>query len=60
MKDFTGFKVLTTLPSLELLNGKTVKKTIKKAFSDYSGSVYVVRLNGISGDWELYENEMYK
>ncbi len=59
MKDFTGYHVWSL--SCLHLNGKVVEKTIKKAFPDDDEStLYVVKVKGVRGYQQLYEDEMYK
>jgi hypothetical protein len=59
MKDFTGYHVWSS--SCSYLNGKVVEKTIKKTFPDDDEStLYVVKVKGVRGYQQLYEDEMYK
>lgn len=59
MKDFTGYHVWSS--SCSHLNGKVVEKTIKKAFPDDDEStLYVVKVKGVRGYQQLYEDEMYQ
>lgn len=59
MKDFTGYRIWSS--SCSHLNGKVVEKTIKKAFpNDDESTLYVVKVNGVRGYQQLYEDEMYK
>lgn len=59
MKDFTGYIIYSS--SCPHLNGKAVEKTIRKAFPDDDEStLYVVKVKGVRGYQQLYEDEMYK
>lgn len=59
IKDFTGCRVYSD--SFSHLNGKIVERTIRKAFPDDNEStLYVVKLKGVRGYQQLYEDEMYK
>ena len=61
MKNFTGYTVWSASSCCKHLNEKTVEKTIRKAFPDDDGStLYIVKLKGVRGYQELYEDEMYK
>lgn len=61
MKDFTGYTVWSASSCCKSLNGKVVEKTIRKAFNDDNGStLYIVKVKGVRGYQELYEDEMYK
>ena len=59
-KDFTGYKVFSTDSGMESYNGRIVERTIRKAMEDRDSTLYVVKLKGIRGYMDLYENEMYK
>lgn len=59
MKDFTGYHVWSA--SCQHLNGKVIEKTIRKAFpEDDESTLYVVKIKGVKGYQQLYEDEMYK
>lgn len=61
LKDFAGYKVFSISPVCTSINGKTVEKTIRKAFpNDNESTLYVVKLKGVKGYQELYEDEMHK
>lgn len=60
IKDFTGYRVYSTSSCCQNLNGKFVERTIRKAFPDDNEStLYVVKLKGVKGYRQLYEDEMY-
>lgn len=59
-KDFTGYHVWSSSSCCSSLNGKIVERTIRKAFPyDNESTLYVVKLNGVKGYQQLYEDEMY-
>ena len=59
-KDFTGYRVWSSSSCCSSLNGKIVERTIRKAFPDDNEStLYVVKLKGVKGYQQLYEDEMY-
>lgn len=59
-KDFTGYHVWSSSSYCSSLNGKIVERTIRKAFpTDNESTLYVVKLNGVRGFQQLYEDEMY-
>ena len=61
IKDFTGYCVWSSSSCCQNLNGKIVERTVRKAFPDDDEStLYVVKLKGVSGYQQLYEDEMYK
>lgn len=61
MKDFSGYRVFSTSNCCKRYNQKVVEKTIRKAFSeDDESTLYVVKLKGVGGNVELYEDEMYQ
>lgn len=61
IKDFTGYKVFSTSQVCQSINGKIVERTIRKAFPDDDRStLYIVKLKGIRGYMELYEDEMHE
>ena len=61
IKDFTGYHVWSSSSCCQGLNGKIVERTVRKAFPDDDEStLYVVKLKGVSGYQQLYEDEMYK
>lgn len=61
MKDFTGYHVWSSSSCCSNFNGKVVEKTIRKVFPDDNEStLYVVKLKGVKGYQQLYEDEMYK
>lgn len=61
MKDFSSHKIFSTSSSVTPYNGKTIERTIKKAFpNDNESTLYVVKAEGIRKHLELYEDEMYK
>lgn len=60
VKDFSGYKVFSTSSVCEPINGKTVEKTIRKAFpNDDESTLYIVKLKGIKEHQQLYEDEIY-
>jgi hypothetical protein len=59
IKDFTGRMVFSTSSCCSRLNGKLVEKTIRKAFpNDTESTLYIVKIKGIRGYQQLYEDEM--
>ncbi len=59
-KDFTGYRVWSSSSCCSRLNGKIIERTIRKAFPDDNEStLYVVKLKGVKGYQQLYEDEMY-
>ena len=59
IKDFTGYRVFSASSCCSRLNGKLVDKTIRKAFpNDAESTLYVVKIKGIRGYQQLYEDEM--
>ena len=59
MKDFTGYRVFSTSSCCSRLNGKLIEKTIRKAFAkDHESTLYIVKVKGVRGYQQLYENEM--
>ena len=59
IKDFTGRAVFSTSSCCSRLNGKLVEKTIRKAFpNDTESTLYIVKIKGIRGYQQLYEDEM--
>jgi hypothetical protein len=59
IKDFTGCRIFSTSPCCLRLNGKLVEKTIRKAFpNDAESTLYIVKIKGIKGYQQLYEDEM--
>lgn len=60
LKDFSGYKVFSTSSVCKPINGKTVERTIRKAFpNDDESTLYIVKLKGITEHQQLYEDEMY-
>jgi hypothetical protein len=60
MKDFKGYRIFSTSSCVEPYNRMEINRTIRKAFpNDYESSLYIVKVKGIRGNLELYENEMY-
>lgn len=60
VKDFAGYVIYSGDKTCEKLNGKTVEKTIKKVFpQDIGSTLYLVKVTGVQGYQQLYENEMY-
>lgn len=60
VKDFSGYKVFSTSSVCKSINGKTIEKTIRKAFpNDDESTLYIVKLKGIKEHQQLYEDEMY-
>lgn len=60
VKNFAGYIICS--PALESsgMNGKTVEKTIRKAFpKDNDSTLYIVKIKGVKSYYELYEDEMY-
>ena len=61
MKDFAGYKVFSTSSCCLSINGKLVDKTIRKAFpNDAESTLYVVKIKGVRGHQQLYEDEMIR
>jgi hypothetical protein len=61
LKDFTGYNVYSSSACCQNINGKIVEKTIRKAFPNNDGStLYIVKLKGVRGYQQLYEDEMIK
>ena len=59
IKDFTGCRVFSTSSCCSSLNGKLVDKTIRKAFpKDPESTLYIIKVKGVSGYQQLYEDEM--
>ena len=59
IKDFSGYRVFSTSSCCSGLNGKLVDKTIRKAFpKDPESTLYIVKVKGIGGYLQLYEDEM--
>ncbi len=59
VKDFAGHHVYSDSFCCSHLNGKIVERTIRKAFPDDNEStLYVVKLKGVKGYQQLYEDEM--
>ena len=60
VKDFSGYKVFSTSSVCKPINGKTVEKTMRKAFpNDDESTLYIVKLQGIKEHQQLYDDEMY-
>jgi hypothetical protein len=61
LKDFAGYAVYSHAACCRSLNNKIVEKTIRKAFpNDDESTLYIVKLKGIRGYQQLYEDEMIK
>ena len=61
MKDFSGYVIWSASSCCSNLNGKHVAKTIRKAFPlDDESTLYVVKVKGIRGYQQLYEDEMFR
>lgn len=60
MKDFTGYHVWSSSSCCQGLNGKTIERTIKKAFPDDESTLYIVKVKGVKAYQQLYEDEMYE
>ena len=60
VKDFAGYRVFSMSGCCSDINGKTVERTIKKAFpDDDTSTLYIIKLKGVSGHVQLYEDDMY-
>lgn len=60
VKNFAGHRVYSESSCCQNLNGKFVERTIRKAFPDDDEStLYVVKVKGVKGYQQLYEDEMY-
>lgn len=60
-KDFTGYRVFSTSSCCSSLNGRLVDKTIRKAFlHDTESTLYIVKIKGVRGYQQLYEDEMIR
>lgn len=61
MKDFSGYTIFSASPVMQRYNGKMVVKTIRKAIKDDDDStLWIVKVKGVKGYLEVYEDEMYK
>jgi hypothetical protein len=61
MKDFSGYTIFSASPVMQNYNGKMVVKTIRKAIKDDDDStLWIVKVKGVKGYLEVYEDEMYK
>lgn len=59
MKDFSNYKIFSQSACVVPYNGKTVERTIKKAFpNDEASTLFVVKVRDVSEYLELYEDEM--
>ena len=59
VKDFSGYKVFSTSSVCKSINGKTVERTIRKAFpNDDESTLYIVKLKEIKEHQQHYEDEM--
>ncbi len=60
-KDFTGYKVFSVSSCCHSINGKSVERTIRKAFPKDNGStLYIVKVKGVRSYQQLYEDEMLR
>ena len=61
LKDFSGCIVQSKSAVCQDIVGKTVERTVRKAFPDDNDStLYIVKLQGIREHVQLYEDEMIK
>jgi hypothetical protein len=61
MKDFSGYRIYSSSLVMQSYNGKMVIKTIRKAIpNDDESTLWIVKVKGIKGYLEVYEDEMYK
>lgn len=61
IKDFSGYIVASGSACCQAFNSKIVEKTIRKAFpNDSESTLYIVKVKGVRGYLELYEDEMIK
>ena len=59
IKDFTGYRVFSTSTCCFTLNGKLVERTIRKALpEDPESTLYIIKVKGVRGYQQLYEDEM--
>lgn len=59
IKDFAGYIVYSAASCCFGINGKVVERTIRKAFpNDNESTLYVVKVKGVKGYLQLYEDEM--
>lgn len=61
IKDFTGRIVFSTSSCCYNINGKLIEKTIRKAFpKDPESTLYIIKVKGVRGYQQLYEDEMIR
>lgn len=61
MKDFSGYRIYSASSVMQSYNGKMVVKTIRKAIPDDDEStLWIVKVKGVKGYLEVYEDEMCK
>lgn len=61
IKDFAGYRVFSTSSCCSSLNGKLIEKTVRKAFlNDAESTLYIVKIKGVRGYQQLYEDEMIR
>jgi hypothetical protein len=61
VKDFSGCMISSSSSTCQAFNGKTVEKTIKKAFpSDPESTLWIAKLIGSKMHMAFYEDEMIK
>jgi hypothetical protein len=61
MKDFSGYIIWSASSVMTNYNGKKVVKTIRKAIpNDDDSTLWIVKVSGVKGYLEVYEDEMYK
>ena len=59
LKDFTGYRVYSNSACCSHLNNRIVEKTIRKAFpKDSESTLYILKIKGVRGYQQLYEDEM--
>ena len=59
IKDFTGYTIYSAASCCQSFNGKAVERTIRKAFpNDNESTLYIVKVKGVIGYLQLYEDEM--
>ena len=61
VKNFSGYVVASGSACCQQYNNKVVERTVKKAFpTDRTSTLYIVKVKGVRGYLELYEDEMIK
>ena len=61
LRDFAGYTIYSNSSCCYELNGKTVERTIRKAFpKDIESTLYIIKVKGVRGYQQLYADEMFK